>query len=101
MKTLKVGDLVLVNTRWRTYQVGDAPEGGRHECGGPIDPKPFAFLFPVAHVINNFGGTAKEYKNVPALKIGETFKISGYGKFEVLPQGQFSGDSVKIKEVSR
>lgn len=98
-RTFKIRQRILINTNWNTYIIDHAPDGGRTEYQGPIHGKPFAFINPVAHVIDNYGGTAAEFKNADRVEIGEIIDIEGYGLHEILKPGRWDSDSISIKRL--
>lgn len=86
----------------KRQQIGTAPDGGRHEMGGPIDPVPFAFVGPMCSVIDNHGGSAASDRRegFTEVKTGQLIEVEGIpGTWILLPPERYSGDWCKLRRV--
>lgn len=100
MITVRPNDKVKFNTSHGIYKVGHAPNGGRVVDGGVVYPTPFAYIFPCAHVIDNYGGSGKEFADAPRLTLGEPFEIEGYGIHVAEPYSAYDNTNLRITRLS-
>lgn len=84
----------------RRQQIGTAPNGGRHEHGGPIDPVPFAFVGPMCSVIDNHGGSAASDRREGFIEVqtGQLIEVDGIeGTWVLEGPGRWNGDWCKLR----
>lgn len=60
------------------FAIGCAPYGGRTETGGPINPRPFAFVYACATVIDSSGHNNREFRD-RILNVGDVVYVTHYG----------------------
>jgi hypothetical protein len=86
------------------FAVGCVREGesGRKETHGPLVPGPWAYAFPLASVIDNYGGTAavmareRAAGNVIDAKLGDVLIVEGRGY--VIVKGSNSDNITLVPE---
>ena len=94
----------LQRTSFRLSHISIIPEGsdGRKTQGGPLIPGPWGFATTHPHIIDNFGGSARERDEAPyRIKIGEPFTIDGLPgtwTFESPRRNRLDGDGARLTE---
>lgn len=89
--------LQIAGARCRRWGVGAVPRGseGRQVDGGPMVPGPWAYVYALSTVIDNYGGTAAESERKLAagtehrVAAGDLVEIDGVIYRIEIPQSRF------------